>query len=142
MITFCGHRRAVVSARRMRSLQEKTSFWLQFGRQIVCPFWCGVTPWLARSTQAGEGSLLGSFQKTMRLLADEGPLMAVVGPSISLERYEVGEEVVQGIARWTEPKHFVRRGPGKPHVDGGCSRRSADSGWCGQGGSRERLYLG
>ena len=40
--------------------------------------------------------------------------MAVVGPSISLERYEVGEEAVLGIARWTEPKHFVRRGPGRP----------------------------
>ncbi len=60
---FCGHRRAVVSARRMRSSQEKPSFWWQFGRQIVCPFWCGVIPWLAPSTQAGEGSLLGSFQK-------------------------------------------------------------------------------
>ena len=68
-----------------------------------------------------RGLAAGIIPKTMRLLADEGPIMAVVGPSISLERYEVGEEVVQGIARWTEPKHFVRRGPGKPHVDGGAA---------------------
>ena len=46
-------------------------------------------------------------------------LSAVVGPSICCGCYEVGEEVVEGIARWVEPDLFVDRTRSRPHVDGG-----------------------
>ena len=68
-----------------------------------------------------RGLAAGIIPKTIRMLAGEGSLQAVVGPSICLDCYEVGEEVVDGISRWTESKHFVRRGLGKPHVDGGAA---------------------
>ena len=68
-----------------------------------------------------RGLAVGVIPKAIEMLSDEGPLQAVVGPSICLDCYEVGEEVVEGIARWTAPVHFVRRGPGKPHVDGGAA---------------------
>ena len=68
-----------------------------------------------------RGLAAGIIPKALQMLSKEGPLHAVVGPSICMDCYEVGEEVVQGIARWTEPKLFVRRGLGKPHVDGGAA---------------------
>ena len=68
-----------------------------------------------------RGLAAGIIPKAIEMLAGEGPLQAVVGPAICMDCYEVGEEVVEGIAQWTDPQHFVRRGPGKPHVDGGAA---------------------
>ena len=68
-----------------------------------------------------RGLAAGIIPKAIGMLKDEGPLRAVVGPAICLDCYEVGQEVVEGIARWTDPSAFVRLGPGKPHVDGGAA---------------------
>lgn len=49
---------------------------------------------------------------------DGGPLVAVVGPCISAEAYEVGDEVIAGIASAGVPEDvFVRSGSRRPHVD-------------------------
>ena len=47
------------------------------------------------------------------------PRAAVIGPCISVEHYEVGEEVVQGVSASGVPEHaFVHRDRGpRPHVD-------------------------
>ncbi len=46
------------------------------------------------------------------------PLAAAVGPCISPEAYEVGEEVIDGLAASGIPREvFVRAGPRRAHVD-------------------------
>jgi YfiH family protein len=48
---------------------------------------------------------------------DPGQLVAAIGPCIGLDAYEVGEEVVDGLSHLIDPKHFLRRGDSRPHVD-------------------------
>ena len=68
-----------------------------------------------------RGLAAGVIPAALAALAGEGPLRAVVGPAICMDCYEVGEEVVEGIARWISPSLFVRRGQAKPHVDPGAA---------------------
>jgi len=65
-----------------------------------------------------RGLAAGVILEALAALAEDGPLRAVVGPAICMDCYEVGEEVVDGIARWVSPSDFVRRTGAKPHVDG------------------------
>ena len=44
-------------------------------------------------------------------------VLAAVGPCISVEAYEVGEEVVSGISERVPPEVFVDRCRARPHVD-------------------------
>jgi YfiH family protein len=68
-----------------------------------------------------RGLAAGVIPAAIAELQGRGPLTAVVGPSICMDCYEVGEEVVEGIARWVSPTHFVDRSREKPHVDGGAA---------------------
>jgi YfiH family protein len=68
-----------------------------------------------------RGLAAGVIPTAIAELQGRGPLTAVVGPSICMDCYEVGEEVVEGIARWVSPTHFVDRSREKPHVDGGAA---------------------
>jgi len=49
--------------------------------------------------------------------AAPGDLVAAVGPCISAQAYEVGDEVVQGISARVPPTVFVHPGQPRPHVD-------------------------
>ena len=53
----------------------------------------------------------------VEVLRARGPIHAVVGPAICIDCYEVGEEVVEGLARWVPERDFVSRSHSKPHVD-------------------------
>ncbi len=64
-----------------------------------------------------RGLAAGVIPAAIEQMRDRGSLSAVVGPSICQDCYEVGEEVVDGIARWVEPEAFVDRSRKKPHVD-------------------------
>jgi len=68
-----------------------------------------------------RGLAAGVIPAAVTELQGRGPLTAVVGPSICMDCYEVGEEVVEGIAQWVAPHHFVDRSRKKPHVDGGAA---------------------
>jgi len=68
-----------------------------------------------------RGLAAGIIPAALAELADDGPLRAVVGPAICMDCYEVGEEVVEGIARWVDPSAFVSRDREKPHVDPGAA---------------------
>ena len=48
---------------------------------------------------------------------DRSQICAAIGPCISVDAYEVGEEVVSGIGAVLPEEVFVRRGEGRPHVD-------------------------
>lgn len=64
-----------------------------------------------------RGLAAGVIDATVRVLSSRGPHHAVVGPSICCDCYEVGEEVVRGLAQWTPESTFVDRSRSKPHVD-------------------------
>lgn len=64
-----------------------------------------------------RGLAAGVIPAAMEQMRFCGALTAVVGPSICQDCYEVGEEVVDGIARWVDPEVFVDRSRDKPHVD-------------------------
>ena len=66
-----------------------------------------------------RGLAAGVIPAAIEALEGCGPLRAVVGPSICMDCYEVGEEVVQGIAQWVDPARFVSRIQPRPHVDPG-----------------------
>jgi YfiH family protein len=66
-----------------------------------------------------RGLAAGVIPAAIAELAHDGPLRAVVGPSICMDCYEVGEEVVAGIAAWVPESRFVRRVGPRPHVDPG-----------------------
>ena len=68
-----------------------------------------------------RGLAAGVIPAALAELADDGPLQAVVGPAICIDCYEVGEEVVEGIAQWVDPSVFVARHREKPHVDPGAA---------------------
>jgi hypothetical protein len=68
-----------------------------------------------------RGLAAGVIPATIAKLSGRGPLSAVVGPSICMQCYEVGEEVVEGIARTVPTRDFVDRSREKPHVDGGAA---------------------
>jgi hypothetical protein len=68
-----------------------------------------------------RGLAAGIISETMNELNGYGPIAAVVGPSICMACYEVGEEVVDGIARWVHPSQFVSRQATRPHVDPGAA---------------------
>jgi len=68
-----------------------------------------------------RGLAAGVIPETLKQMGDPLGLTAVVGPSICVDCYEVGEEVVEGIAQWVEPALFVDRSRPKPHVDGGAA---------------------
>jgi YfiH family protein len=55
----------------------------------------------------------------LRDLVGDAPIVAVIGPCIGADVYEVGDEVVTGIAATGVPTDvFVRTGPrGRPHAD-------------------------
>jgi YfiH family protein len=57
--------------------------------------------------------------EALRRLDPLGPFEAVIGPHISAAAFEVGVEVVEGIAATGVPtSHFVTMGPrGRPHAD-------------------------
>ncbi|MGB0638728.1 MAG: polyphenol oxidase family protein [Myxococcota bacterium] len=64
-----------------------------------------------------RGLAAGVIPKTIRKLSGAGPFVAAVGPAIGVACYEVGEEVVTGIARWVPEEQFVLRDRKRPHVD-------------------------
>jgi len=64
-----------------------------------------------------RGLASGVIDDTVRALSSRGPHHAVVGPAICSDCYEVGEEVVRGLAQWTPESTFVDRSHAKPHVD-------------------------
>jgi copper oxidase (laccase) domain-containing protein len=66
-----------------------------------------------------RGLAAGVIPAAIAELAHDGPLRAVVGPSICMDCYEVGEEVVAGIAARVPESRFVRRMGPRPHVDPG-----------------------
>ena len=68
-----------------------------------------------------RGLAAGVIPSTLDRLSAHGPFLAVVGPSICGDCYEVGEEVVAGISRWVPEDRFVDRTRGKPHVDPGAA---------------------
>jgi YfiH family protein len=68
-----------------------------------------------------RGLAAGVIASAVERLSGRGPFRAVVGPSICVGCYEVGEEVVAGIARWVPEDRFVDRSRAKPHVDLGAA---------------------
>jgi len=68
-----------------------------------------------------RGLAAGVIPSTLQGLSGRGPFHAVVGPSICMGCYEVGEEVVAGIAQWVPEDRFVDRSRTKPHVDPGAA---------------------
>ena len=52
-----------------------------------------------------------------QLHCEPAELVAAIGPCISVDRYEVGEDVVAGIAQRVDESVFVRRTTPRPHVD-------------------------
>jgi YfiH family protein len=79
-------------------------------------------PGVVAAIHAGWRGLAGGvIPAAVEVLAGHGPLHAVVGPSICMGCYEVGEEVVAGIAQWVPEARFVDRTTAKPHVDPGAA---------------------
>jgi hypothetical protein len=64
-----------------------------------------------------RGLAEGVIAAAVDVLRERGPIHAVVGPAICMDCYEVGEEVVEGLARWVPEQEFVSRSHSKPHVD-------------------------
>ena len=68
-----------------------------------------------------RGLAAGVIAATIDAMGQCGPLHAAVGPAICLNCYEVGEEVVAGLATWTPEHEFVDRTGKRPHVDPGAA---------------------
>lgn len=64
-----------------------------------------------------RGLAAGVIPAAVEVLRAHGPIHAVVGPAICIDCYEVGEEVVEGLARWVPEGDFVDRTRSRPHVD-------------------------
>ena len=65
-----------------------------------------------------RGVAAGVVGAGVAALGGSGPLVAAVGPCISGARYEVGPEVIEGIAAAGVPREvFVRPGPCRDHAD-------------------------
>ena len=82
-----------------------------------CPVlvWDGGGPCIAVAHAGWRGLVAGVLGQTLQALAPFAPansLRAWIGPSIGVAHFEVGEEVAAQF-----DAAFVRRGPGKPHVD-------------------------
>ncbi len=76
-------------------------------------------PGVVAAVHAGwRGVAAGVIAATLDRLGARGPFVAVIGPSIGVERYEVGEEVIAGIVSAGVPEAICCRrdlGP-RPHA--------------------------
>ncbi len=68
-----------------------------------------------------RGLAAGVIEAGIEPLRGCGPIHAVVGPAICMDCYEVGEEVVSGVSKWTPEKVFVDWSRTRPHIDPGAA---------------------
>ena len=68
-----------------------------------------------------RGLAAGVIGETVSALPTTAPLRAVVGPAICMGCYEVGDEVVAALARWSPVEDFADQSGHRPHVDPGAA---------------------